>query len=83
MIKLIAILLLIFSLGCSHVQLPDSSSYQTLGIAEVKHCAEYAGRDDGMIRECMEIKTSGFSGWEAIMNGAADAVVKILTLGLL
>lgn len=75
-----AILAVVLLSGCAIV---SGESYHTLGVAEVTQCETYTFREDGLIERCTSIKTDAFSGWEAIMNGAASAVVKIFTLGLL
>lgn len=76
------VLVVAFLSGCASVSTTDGRSYHTLGIAKVKECTTFEGREDNLVKQCIEVKTDAFSGWEAIMNGAADAVIKILTLGL-
>ena len=81
--KLIIVFMLAILTGCASVHRFDGSQYHTLGIAEVRDCIKYEGREDKVIERCIKVKTDAFSGWEAVMNGAATAVVKILTLGMI
>ena len=69
--------------ACAWLRTPEGFEYATLGIADVEVCHKYEGREDKLVERCDKVKTDGFSGWKAIMNGAAEAVVKMLTLGLL
>ena len=68
--------------ACAMMKTPTMTIH-TLGIAEVEVCKEYTFRDDGLIQECERVETDAFSGWEAIIQGIGNTVVKILTLGLL
>jgi hypothetical protein len=61
------------------VRLPDGAQYSTLGIASVEDCTF---REDGTVERCTYLETDAFSGWEAIINGTAKAIVRIFTLGL-
>lgn len=68
---------------CASVKTPDGGEYKTLGVALVENCEEFEGREDGMVKRCVDVSTDAFSGWEAIMSATSSAFVKIFTFGLL
>lgn len=81
LIVCILLALLLLS-GCAMAKMPGGYDYKTLGIAEVEVCHRYEGREDKLVERCDRVSTDAFSGWEAIMNGAAKAIIKVLTMGL-
>jgi hypothetical protein len=84
-VRLGVILLTALLLGCSTVRTEDVSM-ETVGRAESKYCEYFYTREELVYSRCIETKSDAFSGWVVvgeIFQGAANAVVKILTLGLL
>ncbi len=82
--RFIICMLALSFMGCvSYSKTEDELHVRSLGIATVGECTEYEGREDGVVKECTEIETNAFSAWATLIDGAANAVIKILTLGLL
>jgi hypothetical protein len=79
--KVLLILAASMLMGCASVTTVEGGHIQTLGIAHVEQCEKFDSREDGMHERCIYVSTDAFSGWEAIMDGAAGAVVRIFTLG--
>lgn len=67
--------------GCA-MRTPDGYIH-SLGIATVETVEVFEGREDGLVGRRTIVETDAFSGWEAVITGTGNAVVKILTLGLL
>lgn len=67
--------------GCASVHTADGTRMHTLGIAEAEVCKHYEGREDKVIKECTVLATDAFSGWEAVMNGIANILVRVMTFG--
>lgn len=68
--------------GCASLETADGREFRTLGIASIKECEEFEGREDLMVRRCTVVTTDAFSGWEAITDGLTKSILKILTLGM-
>ena len=68
--------------GCvSYTKEEDKVRVHSLGIATVEECTHYEGREDKVVKECSKVETDAFSGWEALMNGIANIIVRIMTFG--
>ena len=79
----LVLIIFIFLSGCAMVihDANGNKHYRTLGIAHIKECTIYKERADHVIGVCTKVDTDAFSGWEAIMKGIGDMVVRIFTLG--
>ncbi len=68
--------------GCMTYKKDDEGMrVHSLGMAEMKECTYYEGREDGMVMECTTVETDAFSGWKEIMDGIGNIAVKIITFG--
>ncbi len=84
--KLIVCALLLTSISaCTNIGGSEQGAYyyQTLGIAHVEECRKFEGREDKVVEECFEISTDAFSAWKELTEGIANAIIKVITLGLL
>jgi hypothetical protein len=69
--------------GCAMYRTPEGGHFHTLGIAEIKVCETFEGREDLLVERCSRLDTDAFSGWAAIIEGTGNVILKIFTFGLL
>lgn len=68
--------------GCiSYKKTDEEVRVHSLGIASAEECSYYEGREDGMVMECTTVETDAFSGWEAVMTGIGNVLVRVMTFG--